>query len=54
MIAEIIICAMETLSILLDRTRRAVFGTSIGTYGTGSWKNVGGFHSNLVLTSPNV
>ncbi len=54
MIAETIICAMENLSIPLDRARRAVFGTSIETCGTGFWKNVGGFYSNLVLTSPNV
>jgi hypothetical protein len=51
MIPKIIIWVMENLSILLDRAHRVVPVTKIGTFGTGSWTNLGGYYSNLVLIS---
>ncbi len=36
----------------IDRARRVVLGTLIGTVGTRSWTNMGRFYSNMVLTSP--
>jgi hypothetical protein len=36
----------------LDRARRVLLGTLIGTVGTPSGTNMGRFYSNMELTSP--
>ena len=51
MIPKILILAVESLSIPFDRARQVILGTSIETFGTGSWTNLSGLYSNFVLTS---
>ncbi len=43
---KIILWVIENLSIPLDRARRVVLGTHIGTLGTGSWANLCWKYSN--------
>ncbi|CAF1415758.1 unnamed protein product [Adineta ricciae] len=47
-----IVWTMENLTTPLDRARRVLLGTLIGSVGTRSKTNMGRLYSNMVLTSP--